>query len=138
MILSAVRKYFESCPYFEDARINADFLSEAPKSFGIYAEHFAPVLKTYASGDTLSQFVFSIRMRASYGRKISENEKISKLFYDIKSWIDTQKRAENFPIVSDDISVQDIEVLTGGHLKNTNAADCVYEMKCRIIYYKRR
>lgn len=138
MILSAIRKYFESCPHFEDSHINADFLGEVPKSFGIYAENFSPVLKNYASGDTLSQFVFSIRMRAPYSRKISDNEKISNLFYDIHNWVTEQAKSKNFPAISDDISVQDIEVITSGHLKNTNAADCVYEMKCRIIYYKRR
>ncbi len=138
MILSAVRKFLENCPCFASKHINADFLSENPESFSVYSENADPLLKKYADGRKLMQFVFSIRMRASYSKKIAENEKISRLFDDISDWIYTQAKSENFPYIQDNILVCDMEVLSQGHLKNTNAADCTYEMKCRILYYKRR
>ena len=76
-------------------------------------------------------------MRAEYSKQISQNEKISLLFENISDWITEEAQKGNFPDIGQDKEIQNLEVVSSGHIKNTNAADCVYEMKCRILYYRR-
>jgi len=137
MILTNIRKFLLNCPYLEGGRINADFLSENPPAYAVYAENGEKNVKVYTDGSSLEQFIFSFRMRAEYSKQISQNEKISLLFENISDWITEEAQKGNFPDIGQDKEIQNLEVVSSGHIKNTNAADCVYEMKCRILYYRR-
>ena len=138
MILNVLKEFFKNCPCLYDEILNVDFVGEKPPYFAIYADNADVVLKKYTTGDTLEQFVFSIRMRAPYGRKVTENVEINSVFEEISDWICLMDSRGTYPDIGKGKSVQRIETISSAHIKNTNAADCVYEMKCRIVYYKRR
>lgn len=138
MIIKGIMAYFKECPVLKENILNVDFVGENPPYFAIYAENHDKVLKKYVTGETLEQFVFSVRMRASYGRKPSENEKINLIFEEIADWVEKKNRLSEYPDIGNGKIVQRMEVLSSAHVKNTNAADCVYEMKLRAVYLNGR
>ena len=135
-MIGKLREYMNLCPLFEGKRINSDFLSEKAESFAIYAEDGEVVIKEYASGDCLKQFVFSLRYRAPYGADARENDKMSAFFAGVADWIGKNNEKGFFPDLGEEKSLQSIEVLKNAHIRNTNVSDCVYEMKMRAVYYQ--
>ena len=135
-MIGKMREYMSLCPLFEGRKINSDFLSEKTESYALYAEDGEVVIKEYASGDCLKQFVFSLRYRAPYGASAHENDKISAFFADVAEWIEKNNEDGFFPDAGAGKVVQSIDVLKNAHIRNTNVSDCVYEMKLRAVYYE--
>jgi len=135
-MLGKIRKYLLSFPIFESRNINCDFLSEKQGSLALYSEDGEVVLKEYASGDSLRQFIFSLRYRAPYGFKAEENEKINSFFCDFAALVEKNSEAGRLPDLGDGKDTQSMEILENAHVKNTNVSDCVYEMKMRAVYYQ--
>ena len=138
MVLKGLKEYFSACPLLSGRKITTDFLSENAPAFAIYSENSQKSAKKYISGDCLFSFTFSFRARLYLGKKEAENEKVSKFFEDLSDWIKSQVLKGILPDLGKDKVVQNLEVITQPHIKNTNISDCVYEMKLKVIYYKRR
>ena len=138
MIIEKVTEFLSSCPLLKDTVINSDFLSENPFYCAVYAENDDIIEKRYASGDCLYKFIFNIRARMPISQSPKENRELNAFFEELTDWILSQNDKGNFPKLSGGKEVQGMEILRQGHLKNTNVSDCVYEMRIKLLYYKRR
>lgn len=138
MIIDGLRNFLLTCPLFDGAKISVDFLGDNPVGYALYAAGAAPVIKEYTDGDSLRQFVFHIDIREEYGKSSVKNMDKNKFCETLADWMDDKTMDGILPEIGADKKAQAIEVLSSGHLKSTNASDCIYTARCRILYYQRR
>lgn len=136
MIIEGLKEYFSS--FLEEGTVRNSFLSENVPDYAIYSEDGETVLKKYVSGDVLCQFVFSFRARLPYSKKDEETKKISIFFENLADRVKKRSDSNQFPDLGEGKKIQTIEAISDGKIRNTNASDCVYEMKFKATYYKRR
>lgn len=137
MFIEALKVYFSACPVVPYGAVRNSFLSENAPDFAVFSEGKEDVITKYASGDGLYQFVFSFRARLLYNKKDEETKENSILFFHLSNWVNEQNNIGNMPEI-EGVEVQKIEPLDSGKIKNASVSDCVYEMKFRVVYYKRR
>ena len=137
MFIEALKNYFSACPVVPDGAVRNSFLSENAPDYAVFSEGKEEVIKKYASGDGLYQFVFSFRARLFYSKKDTETRENSIFFFHLSNWVNDQRNIGNMPAV-EGVEIQRIEPLDSGKIKNASVSDCVYEMKFRVVYYKRR
>lgn len=136
MIVEGLKKYFEE--FSGVNRVRTAFLSENPPDYAIYPEGKETVIKKYVSGDMLCQFVFSFRARMTYNKKDEETKEFCILFENLADWVKEKSDMNYFPSIGYENEMQNLEALDSGKIRNTGVSDCVYEMRFKATYYKRR
>ena len=136
MIVEGLKNFFGE--YIGEGKVRTAFLTENPPDYAIYPEGGETVIKKYVSGDMLCQFVFSFRARLTYNNKDEETKEICILFDFLADWVKERSDINIFPHIGEGKEMQSIEALDSGKIRNTGVSDCVYEMKFKATYYKRR
>ena len=136
MIVEGLKNFFAE--YIGEGNVRCAFLSENPPDYAIYPEGKETVIKRYVSGDTLCQFVVSLRARLSYNKKDEETKEICIFFEFLSDWVKEKADLNLFPSIGDGKVMQNLEALDSGKIRSTGVSDCVYEMKFKATYYKRR
>ncbi len=132
MIIESLKNFFSTCPYFFSRNIEIDFLGKNVGCYSINPVECQPLIKKYASGESLRQFVFTISGREGYD---TENTPGNTTFYEkLAEWIEVCNAKNLLPQLVDGKTPQKIEVLTSGHLFSDDIKSAGYMLKCRLIY----
>ncbi len=135
MIIDAIKKFMEECPFVDGRKININCLEGRPGSYSIEQVEHNPIIKKYCDGGTLRQYLFIFAMRDAYDENPVFNIRVSKLFEDISNWIEEQNKNNNLPeIDSNLISPEKIEVISSGYLYDSSIDSMRFQMEIRLLY----
>jgi hypothetical protein len=95
-----------------------------------------PVIKTYVTGDTVNQFLFTISSVENYGSDSELNTSNIAFYEDFSKWIKENNKYGILPIMNEDKNPSKIECLTGGYMidNSTNGAFARYVIQMKLTY----
>lgn len=137
-MIESVRQYLLDCPHldnFSDA-IGINYLGEECEQYSVSEIPMTPVLKTFYDGSKDMTFAFAISSRAFYSKDISLMSGNSELFENISDWIEAQSDSGVFPDFGSGKEPYKISVTSSNYLVNNELSEAVYQIQCRVDYYK--
>ena len=141
-VAGKVKEFIETCPFLEEFGqatfpvVNLNVLEENPTMYSIEETPAEPIIKRFANGDTVRQYVFSLCSRELYGP--AENEKTAEFYEKFSDWLEDCTREGTLPVLSDQLQSKSIRATTNGYLYDNQGEKCQYRIQCQFIYYKRR
>ena len=133
-MISKIRQYFFDLGIIdENSNINVDFLSNKPIEYVIEPIPMEPVLRQYADGSSLRQFVFQFGSREYFGADVIQNMKNTEFYEDFSELIEDNNRKGVLPKIN---GIQSIECLNNGTINEDNTDNAKYVIQMRITYYK--
>ena len=140
-IAGKIMEFIAGCPHLKEFEemfpvVYIDKLEENATAYSIETTPAEPVIKRYANGDTLRQYVFSLCSREMYGP--AENVDTTEFYEKFSDWLDACTEREDLPQLSGQMMSKSIQATTDGYLYDTQANKCQYRIQCKFIYYKRR
>lgn len=131
MLIQSIKNFLDKCPCLAGYEINTGYLGENENSVSVAAENFEPVITQYVCGDYLKQFVFTLSMRASYGRAHAEDA--LAVLENTAVWLSEGV----LPEMNERQRFQYAEALTEPVLVSNGTDFSKYEMQCRVVYYEK-
>ena len=133
-IVRSLRQYFFDLGIIdENSNINVDFLSNEPIEYVIEPIPIEPILRQYADGSSLRQFVFNFASKNYYGADVIQNIKNTEFYEDFSELIEDNNRKGVLPKIK---GIQSIECLNNGTINEDNTDNAKYVIQMRITYYK--
>ena len=133
-MISKIRQYFFDLGIIdENSNINVDFLSNEPIEYVIEPIPVEPVIRQYADGSSLRQFVFQFGSREYFGADVIQNMKNTEFYEDFSELIEDNNRKGVLPKIN---GIQSIECLNNGTINEDNTDNAKYVIQMRITYYK--
>ena len=118
--------------------INVNYLGEKKRKYTLEQEPHAPIIKRYADGGSLRQFVFAFASRELFGEKEIENLEVSRFYEEFAEWLESTSEKKILPKLDPGKTALRLEVLTGGYLLSNTNTSARYEIQCRLIYRQER
>ena len=133
-MISKIRQYFFDLGIIdENSNINVDFLSNEPIEYVIEPIPMEPVIRQYADGSSLRQFVFQFGSREYFGADVIQNMRNTEFYEDFSELIEDNNRKGVLPKIN---GIQSIECLNNGTINEDNTDNAKYVIQMRITYYK--
>ena len=133
-MISKIRQYFFDLGIIdENSNINVDFLSNKPIEYVIEPIPVEPVIRQYADGSSLRQFVFQFGSREYFGADVIQNMKNTEFYEDFSELIEDNNKKGVLPKIN---GIQSIECLNNGTINEDNTNNAKYVIQMRITYYK--
>ena len=133
-MISKIRQYFFDLGIIdENSNINIDFLSNKPIEYVIEPIPIEPILRQYADGSSLRQFVFQFGSREYFGADVIQNMRNTEFYEDFSELIEDNNRKGVLPKIN---GIQSIECLNNGTINEDNTDNAKYVIQMRITYYK--
>ena len=133
-MISKIRQYFFDLGIIdENSNINVDFLSNEPIEYVIEPIPVEPVIRQYADGSSLRQFVFQFGSREYYGADVVQNMANTEFYENFSALIEDNNRKGVLPKID---GIQSIECLNNGTINEDNTDNAKYVIQMRITYYK--
>lgn len=125
--------FFELGIIDENSNINVDFLSNEPIEYVIEPIPIEPILRQYADGSSLRQFVFQFGSREYFGADVAQNMANTEFYEDFSALIEDNNRKGVLPEID---GIQSIECLSNGTINEDNTNNAKYVIQMRITYYR--
>ena len=133
-MISKIRQYFFNLGIIdENSNINVDFLSNEPIEYVIEPIPMEPVIRQYADGSSLRQFVFQFGSREYFGADVIQNMKNTEFYEDFSELIEDNNKKGVLPNID---GIQSIECLNNGTINEDNTDNAKYVIQMRITYYR--
>ena len=133
-MISKIRQYFFDLGIIdENSNINVDFLSNEPIEYVIEPIPSEPVIRQYADGSSLRQFVFQFGSREYFGADVIQNMRNTEFYEDFSELIEDNNKKGVLPKIN---GIQSIECLNNGTINEDNTDNAKYVIQMRITYYK--
>lgn len=113
--------------------ILADFLGDEATSYTIEPIPVEPVVKSYADGGSLNQFVFQFGSREFYDNSVAQNINNLGFYEKFQEEIETNNKNGVLPDVK---GIQSIECLNNGTIQDVQSGTAKYVIQMRITYEK--
>lgn len=137
-MISSVREFLKECPILKKGIINVNYLGDNKIKYTIDNVPCYPIVKRYADGGTLRQFIFVFASREAYDANVLQNMGITQFFDEFSSWIEQQNEEKNFPVFPEGSVPTAIEVLSSGYLMSSDEKTARFQMQLKITYRKER
>lgn len=134
MVEKIIEYFLESVTLAEEFNnILADFLEEEATTYTIEPVPVEPVLKQYADGGSLNQYVFNFSSREFYDNSKAQNIRNLDFYDRFKSQIEYNNSRGILPDID---GIQSIECLTEGTIQDEENGTAKYAIQMRITYLK--
>lgn len=140
-IASKIAEFIAECPFLKEfeqmfPKVDLDSLEENATAYCIESTPADPILKRFANGDTVRQYVFSVCSREWYGPE--ENKDTSEFYEKFADWLEECTAENHLPALSGQLQSKSIKATTDGYLYDSQENKCQYRIQCQFVYYKRR
>ena len=140
-IMSKVTDFIATCPHLEEfqqlfPKVELDKLDEEATAYAVEVTPAEPIVKRFANGDTLRQYVFSVCSREWYGT--AENVNTSEFYEKFAEWLEECTESRTLPELTGNLESKAIRATTCGYLYNAQENKWQYRIQCQFLYYKRR
>lgn len=135
-MIQGIVDYVTVCPLLAKGYLRVDSLGARPIEYGIATLPCDPVIRKYADGSSMRQYLFAVTSREYYSVDMIQNIRNSEFYEDLADWFEAQNRAEHFPVLGSGKTVQKMELVTSGYLFSTDRKTARYQLEIRCTYYK--
>ena len=133
-IIESVRAYICGCPLLdEDGKVGVDWLGKNPVEYVIEEVPGTPIVKYYADGGTLRQFVFLFASREAYSADVLNNMSNCGFYERFRDWLEQQDERGFYPELTGKLPVK-IEATTCGYIFDAAGDSARYQIQCRLLY----
>lgn len=136
-MIESIRDFVCGCPYLKDGKLNVDYLGAEPTEYTIDGVPTSEVVRQYADGGAIKQYVFIFGSREYYGSKVIKNIENSGFYEKFADWLEASSEAGDLPELAAGKTAQRIEALSTGYLFDATANNARYQIQCRLLYYER-
>lgn len=130
-----IREYFINhitlAKEFENILI--DFLEDEAITYSLEPIPVEPVLKNYADGGSLNQYVFQFGSREFYDNSVAQNINNLGFYEKFQQEIETNNKNGVLPDIE---GIQSIECLNNGTIQDVQSGTAKYVIQMRITYEK--
>lgn len=137
-----IKEFIEKCPFLEEFGqatfpvVDMDLLGEDATMYSIESTPAEPILKRFANGDTVRQYVFSLCSRTLY--EPAENMATAEFYEKFADWLEECTIEGILPELAGQLMSKSIRATTNGYLYDNQGMRCQYRIQCQFVYYKRR
>lgn len=136
-IMESLRKYFSGCPLLdENGKIGVDFLGNTSVEYVLETVPAEPIVKRYADGGSIRQYVFTFASREAYGADALNNLCNCGFYAALAEWLEKQNNSKIFPALPDSLTPISIVVTTHGYLFDAGPDTGRYQIQCNLTYYQ--
>lgn len=134
-MIEKIRDYFKTKVTLAEEfdNILVDFLGEDATSYSIEPIPVEPVLKPYADGGSLNQYVFQFGSREFYDDSVAQNINNLGFYEKFQEEIETNNKNGVLPEIT---GIQSIECLNNGTIQDVQSGTAKYVIQMRITYEK--
>ena len=133
-IIDALTKYFIKCELLRDGAMRVDYLGEKPVEYTLETMPTDPIMKRYADGSTVRQYLFAFGSREYYSQDRLQNIKNSGFYEKLSDWVEAKSKAGELPELPDGMEVYMqiiIEMLRWNGSRKV--AGCIFRVSLRWI-----
>ena len=127
--MKKILQFFKQCPAFSAISLREDFLAPEAGSAAIVPDGGDEILRRYTSGDVLGQFNIKLLLREGFTGEAGQ------FFEMLSDWI--EEGGTPLPELGGNKTAQYVEVVEGPKLIKTEVGAGIYEMKFRLVYYRK-
>lgn len=133
-IIESIREFFLTCPELPAGAVQIDYLGAEPGQFTLERVPGEPVLRRYADGGCIKQFLFVFASRMYYGADVEQCAENQALFEALEEWVDANGRAGVLPTLTDGRIPENLEVTSSGYAFSESSNSARYQMQLRLTY----
>lgn len=131
-MISKLIEYFYNLGVIDNKdNILLDYLGEEPTEYVIEPIPTTSIVRSYADGGNLKQFVFQFGSREFYNSNVVQELKNSQFYEDFSKLIETNNNKRVLPEIN---GIQSIECLSNGTINEANTDNAKYVIQMRITY----
>lgn len=135
-IIESLYDFLRGCPLLKDGFFGVDFLGEEPTEYVVESMPTTDIVKQYADGSALKQYLFIFGSREFYGSDALKNLANSQFYERFASWLKSQSDNGLLPVLEDGKAAQKIEALSTGYVFDGNGTNARYQIQCRLLYFE--
>lgn len=135
-IIEALEQFFLDCELLKDGCLRVDFLGEKPVEYVIETLPCDPIVKRYANGSTVRQYLFAFGSREYYSQERLQNIQNSAFYEKLSDWVEEKDRSETFPELPDGMEAEGLRVVSSGYLFDGSMKNARYQIQLQLLYYK--
>ncbi len=134
-MIEEIRNYFNNHVQLasEFENILVDFLGDEAITYTIEPVPVEPIIRPYADGSSLRQYVFQFGSREYYDNSVAQNIGNLGFYEKFKDEIESNNKEGILPNID---GIQSIECLTPGTLQDVQNGTAKYIIQMRITYLK--
>ena len=134
-MIEEIRNYFNNHVQLatEFENILVDFLGDEAITYTIEPVPVEPIIRPYADGSSLRQYVFQFGSREYYDNSVAQNIENLDFYEKFKDEIESNNKEGILPNID---GIQSIECLTPGTLQDVQNGTAKYIIQMRITYLK--
>ena len=121
-------------PRLKDGALLVDFLENSPIAYTVEPVPCSPVYKKFIDGSCEKQFLFLFASREAYSDDVNQCIENLAFYEDFADWIYEQNNNRNFPVLSGNRTVTELEILTGGYPLSADTNTARYQIQMRLKY----
>lgn len=136
-MIETVRQFLRTCPLLSGQRIQVDYLGGEPTEYTVDSVPADAIVKRYAGGDSMRQFVFVFASREAYGPDRLTNIANSSFYEDFAAWLEEASKTGSLPDLGEGREAVCAEAMSTGYLYDSGSDSARYQIQCRLVYYQR-
>ena len=135
-IIEALEQYFLKCDLLKDGCLRVDYLGEKPIEYAIEVMPCDPIVKRYADGSSVRQYLFAFGSREYYSQERVQNIQNSAFYEKFADWVEKKNLSGELPELPEKMEAEEIEVVSSGYLFDGSAKNARYQIQLRLVYFK--
>lgn len=135
-IIEALEQFFLDCELLKDGCLRVDFLGEKPVEYVIETLPCDQIVKRYANGSTVRQYLFAFGSREYYSQERLQNIQNSAFYEKLSDWVEEKDRSQTFPELPDGMEAEGLRVVSSGYLFDGSMKNARYQIQLQLLYYK--
>ena len=134
-MIEDIKRHLENnCPVLLEKKLNVNCLGEKAGSVIIKTLPHKEVIKKYADGGTLKQYLFEICLRTSFDADFNENTQIAVFMENLKNWFLDKKSVEKITLSDKNCIPIEFEVVKTHGISNRDRSGAQHTVMVRFIY----
>lgn len=135
-IIEALERYFLKCELLKDGCLRVDYLGEKAVEYAIEVMPCDPIVKRYANGSSVRQYLFAFGSREYYSQERLQNIQNSAFYEKFADWVETKNQSAELPELPDGMEAEEIEVVSSGYLFDGSMKNARYQIQLKLLYFK--
>ena len=133
-IIESIRDFILTCDFLQDWKVNVDGL-DISMSYSIDPLPASPVIKRYADGGCVKQFLFAFTSREEYDGDARTGIENSGFYQKFEEWIEEKDRNRDYPVLDNQAQIPiSLKTIQSGYLYDAETDLAQYQIQCALQY----
>lgn len=135
MIIEDIKRHLEkNCPLLSGRKLNINCLGEKSGSLIVKTIPCEEVIREYADGASLKQYVFEICLRTSLDTDVIQNTETAVFMEKLKNWFCSKDALHNMDFFAEKAFPVEFDVLKTHGVSHLDRSGAQHTLRARLIY----